>query len=118
VLVLGDAFRDGGVGEDDEAEATGAAGVAVPHDDGLGDFSEAAEVVAEALLVRLPGDAAYEELPGVSLHGRASSPPLPSSPCNPQGGLSFIPAAQAECGQSHYLSTTFATETRGRGDTS
>jgi len=88
VLVHGDALGDPGVGEDDEAEPTGAAGVAVPHDNGFGDLPEATEVLAEAVLVRLPGDAADEELPGVGLH--RVRPPLPSSsPCNPQKQAQF-----------------------------
>ena len=86
MLVHGDALGDGGVSEDDEAEAAGAARAAVPHDDGLGDLPKAAEVVAEAVLARLPRDAADEELPvvgdgGGGLH-RSRLPSLSSPPCN------------------------------------
>lgn len=78
VLIHGDPLGDACVGEDHEAEPTGAAGVAVPHDDGLGDLPEPAEVLAEAVLVRLPRDAADEELPGVRLHRVLPSPPPPA----------------------------------------
>jgi len=87
VLVHGDALGDPGVGEDDEPEPTGAACVAVPHDNGLGDLPEATEVLAEAVLVRLPRDAADEELPGV-VGGLHRSPPLLSSPCSQQTHVS------------------------------
>ena len=90
MLVHGDALGDGRVSEDDEAEAAGAARAAVPHDDGLGDLPEAAEVVAEAVLARLPRDAADEELPVVGDGGGGGGlhrsrlpvpfPPLLSSP--------------------------------------
>lgn len=78
VLVHGDSLSNARLSEDYEAEAAGAAGVAVPHDDSLGDLAEAAKVVAEAVLVRLPGDAADEELPGVGLHRVLPSPPTPA----------------------------------------
>ena len=86
MFVHGNAFGDRGVGEDHESEAAGAAGVAVPHDDGLGDLPEAAEVLAEAVLVRLPGDAADEELALVRLHLSASAPLRALACCGGEGG--------------------------------
>jgi len=87
VFVQDDALGDRSVGEDHEPEPTGAARAAVPHDDGLSNLPEAAEVLAEAGLVRLPRDAADEELPGV-VGGLHRSPPLLSSPCSPQTHVS------------------------------
>ena len=74
VGVLQRAVDDGGVGEDDEAEAAGAAGELVAHDGGLGDLAVGGEVLAQLLLRRLPGDAADEELALVRLHLSASAP--------------------------------------------
>jgi len=74
VGVLQRAVDDGGVGEDDEAEAAGAAGDLVAHDGGLGDLAVGGEVLAQLLLRRLPGDAADEELALVRLHLSASDP--------------------------------------------
>jgi hypothetical protein len=82
VLVHGDALSIRGVGEDHKTESTCAASAAVPHDDSLGDLPKAAEVIAEAVLVRLPGDTADEDLPGVVSALHRAHPPLPSSPCN------------------------------------
>lgn len=66
----------GGVGEDDEAEAAGAAGELVAHDGGLGDLAVGGEVLAQLLLRRLPRDAADEELALVRLHLRLRSDSL------------------------------------------
>lgn len=74
VGVLQRAVDDGGVGEDDEAEAPGAAGELVAHDGGLGDLAVGGEVLAQLLLRRLPRDAADEELALVRLHLSASAP--------------------------------------------
>ena len=77
---------DGGrVGEDDEAEAAGAAGELVAHDGGLGDVAVGGEVVAELLLGGLPRDAADEQLPLIRLH--LLPPPLLSP--------SLLPLARA-----------------------
>lgn len=46
----------------DEAEPTRMASGTVTHDDAVGDGPEAAEIVAQRLLVRLPGQAADEDL--------------------------------------------------------
>jgi hypothetical protein len=113
VLVHADPLSNSRLGKDYEAESPGAAGVAVPHDDGLGDLPEAAKVVAEAVLVRLPGDAADEELAGVGLHlVRASSPPL--LPLQSTSQVQFIPASHSKCGQNPDLSTRQRATARAR----
>ena len=86
VGVLQRAVDDGGVGEDDEAEAAGAAGELVAHDGGLGDLAVGGEVLAQLLLRRLPGDAADEELALVRLHLSASAPLRALACCGGEGG--------------------------------
>jgi hypothetical protein len=54
MFLHGDALGDRCVGEDHEPEPAGTSRAAVPHDGGLGDLAEAAEVLAEAVLSRLP----------------------------------------------------------------
>ena len=60
--LLEDRGDDGGIGEDDEAEAAGLRGDSIAHDDGVSDLTVAAEMVSEVLLRRLPAYAADEEL--------------------------------------------------------
>lgn len=60
--LLEDGRNNGGIGEDDEAEAAGLGGDSVAHDDGVGDLAIAAEMVSQPLLRRVPAYAADEEL--------------------------------------------------------
>lgn len=85
VGVLQRAVDDGGVGEDDEAEAPWAAGELVAHDGGLGDLAVGGEVLAQLLLRRLPRDAADEELALVRLHLSASAPLRALACCGEEG---------------------------------
>lgn len=62
VPLLEDAVEDGRVREDDEAEATRAAGGLVTHDDSLGDLAVLAEVVPQGVLARVPCYSSYEHL--------------------------------------------------------
>jgi hypothetical protein len=89
-----DALGDSSIGEDHKAEPAGTPRAAVPHDDGLGDLAEAAEVLAEAVLARLPRDAADKELPVV---GGLHHSRLPSSPhCNHHRRTSLRQPGNAE----------------------
>lgn len=76
VGVLQRPVDDGGVGEDDEPEAAGAAGDLVAHDGGLRDLAVGGEVLAQLVLRRFPGDAADEELALVRLHLSSSASAL------------------------------------------
>jgi len=73
VGVLQRSVDDGGVGEDDEPEAAGAAGDLVAHDGRLRNLAVGGEVLAQLLLRRFPGDAADEELALVRLHLSSSA---------------------------------------------
>lgn len=68
VFVLEDAVEDGGIGEDDESEAPGAASGLIPHDGGVEDLPIVPEVFPELLLGGLPRNPADEQLPLVRIH--------------------------------------------------
>lgn len=55
--------NNGGIREDDKAEAAGLGGDPVPHDHGVGDVTVTAEMVSQPLLRRVPAYAADKELP-------------------------------------------------------
>jgi hypothetical protein len=86
VGVLQRAVDDGGVGEDDEAEAAGAAGKLVAHDGGLSDLAVGGEMLAQLVLRRLPRDAANEELALVRVHLAAASAASRSPAAGGDGG--------------------------------
>lgn len=70
MLVLKNPIEDGGIGEDDEAEAPGPAAELVLHDDGLKDLAVVPKVLLQPLLGGLPRNPPDEELALIGVHRR------------------------------------------------
>jgi hypothetical protein len=86
VGVLQRSVDGGGIREDDEPEAAGAAGDLVAHDGGLRYLAVGGEVLAQLLLRRFPGDAADEKLALVRLHLYSSASRSPAGAMGERGG--------------------------------